>query len=43
MHVVSGATLDQWTALSDEDIVNRVVDGQTALYEVLMRRHNERG
>jgi len=42
MHVVSGAILDQWTALSDEDIVNRVVDGQTALYEVLMRRHNER-
>ncbi len=42
MHVVSGATLDRWTALSDEEIVNRVVDGQTALYEVLMRRHNER-
>ena len=34
--------LDQWTALSDEDIVSRVLDGQTALYEVLMRRHNER-
>jgi RNA polymerase sigma-70 factor (ECF subfamily) len=42
MHVVSGATLDRWTALSDEEIVNRVVDGQTALYEVLMRRYNER-
>jgi len=42
MHVVSGAILDRWTALSDEDIVTRVVDGQTALYEVLMRRHNER-
>ena len=42
MHVVSGATLDRWTALSDEEIVWRVVDGQTALYEVLMRRHNER-
>jgi len=42
MHVVSGATLDRWTALSDEEIVTRVVDGQTALYEVLMRRHNER-
>jgi RNA polymerase sigma-70 factor (ECF subfamily) len=40
--VVSGATLDRWTALSDEEIVNRVVDGQTALYEVLMRRYNER-
>src|ERR1041385_9436156 len=42
MHVVSGATLDRWTALSDEEIVSRVVEGQTALYEVLMRRYNER-
>ncbi len=42
MHVVSGATLDRWTALSDEEIVVRVMEGQTALYEVLMRRHNER-
>jgi len=42
MHVVSGASLDRWTALSDEEIVIRVVDGQTALYEVLMRRYNER-
>ena len=42
MHVVSGATLDRWTALDDEDIVSRVLDGQTALYEVLMRRYNER-
>ncbi|HYS25023.1 MAG TPA: RNA polymerase sigma factor [Vicinamibacterales bacterium] len=39
---MSGATLDRWTALSDEEIVIRVVDGQTALYEVLMRRYNER-
>ena len=42
MHVVSGATLDRWTTLSDEEVVARVVEGQTALYEVLMRRHNER-
>jgi len=42
MHVVSGAILDRWTALSDEEIVARVIDGQTALYEVLMRRYNER-
>jgi len=42
MHVVSGATLDRWTALNDEDIVSRVLDGHTALYEVLMRRYNER-
>src|SRR4029434_2190192 len=40
--VVSGAMLDRWTALSDEDVVSRVLDGQTALYEVLMRRYNER-
>ena len=42
MHVVSGAMLDRWTALSDEEIVSRVMEGQTALYEVLMRRYNER-
>ena len=42
MQVVSGATLDRWTALSDEEIVSRVIEGQTALYEVLMRRYNER-
>lgn len=42
MHVVGGATLDRWTALSDEEIVARVIEGQTALYEVLMRRYNER-
>jgi RNA polymerase sigma-70 factor (ECF subfamily) len=42
MHVVSGATLDRWTALGDEEIVARVLEGQTALYEVLMRRYNER-
>jgi RNA polymerase sigma-70 factor (ECF subfamily) len=42
MHVVSGATLERWTTLSDEEIVSRVIEGQTALYEVLMRRYNER-
>jgi RNA polymerase sigma-70 factor (ECF subfamily) len=42
MHVVSGAILERWQGLSDEDIAARVLDGQTALYEVLMRRHNER-
>jgi RNA polymerase sigma-70 factor (ECF subfamily) len=30
------------TSLSDEDIVSRVVDGDTPLFEVLMRRHNQR-
>src|SRR4051812_7288540 len=42
MHVVSGAVLDRWTALSDQEVVARVIEGQTALFEVLMRRYNER-
>jgi RNA polymerase sigma-70 factor, ECF subfamily len=42
MHVASGAMLDRWTGLSDEDVVARVLQGETALFEVLMRRHNER-
>jgi RNA polymerase sigma-70 factor (ECF subfamily) len=42
MHVVSAPVLEGWTCLSDEQIVVRVVAGQTALFEVLMRRHNER-
>ena len=42
MHLVSGQVLEQWTSLTDEQIVDRVIAGQTALFEVLMRRHNER-
>jgi len=42
MHMIDGGLLERWTALSDDDIVTRVVEGQTALYELLMRRHNER-
>jgi RNA polymerase sigma-70 factor (ECF subfamily) len=42
MHLVSGAVLEQWQALTDEQIVAQVTNGQTALFEVLMRRHNER-
>jgi RNA polymerase sigma-70 factor, ECF subfamily len=42
MHVVNAAVLEQWNALSDEQVVADVLDGQTALFEVLMRRHNER-
>ena len=30
------------TALSDEAVVSRVLAGETALFEVLMRRHNQR-
>src|SRR3954468_20828621 len=29
-------------ASSDEDVVQRILAGETALFEVLMRRHNER-
>ena len=42
MHVVSGNVLDRWTSLSDEQIVAQVLCGQTALFEVLMRRHNRK-
>lgn len=42
MHVVDYAVLEHWKSLSDEEVVQRVVAGHTALFEVLMRRHNER-
>src|SRR5690242_3592691 len=42
MHLVNAAVLERWQALSDEQIVAQVIQGQTALFEVLMRRHNER-
>lgn len=42
MHVVSGAVLEQWNTLTDEELVGQVITGQTALFELLMRRHNER-
>jgi RNA polymerase sigma-70 factor (ECF subfamily) len=42
MHVVNAAVLEQWSALSDEQVVAQVLAGQTALFEILMRRHNER-
>lgn len=42
MHLVSAQVLEQWSTLTDEQIVDQVVAGQTALFEVLMRRHNER-
>ena len=42
MHIVSGQVLEQWSSFTDEDVVRRVIDGETALFEVLMRRYNER-
>ena len=31
-----------WAPVSDEEVVERVRHGETALYEVIMRRHNQR-
>ena len=42
MRIVSGAVLEQWNRLGDDDVVARVLAGQTALFEILMRRHNQR-
>jgi RNA polymerase sigma-70 factor (ECF subfamily) len=42
MQVVNAAVLDKWSVLPDEQLVDRILAGQTALFEVLMRRHNER-
>ena len=42
MHVVSAQVLEGWNTLTDEQVVAQVLSGQTALFEVLMRRHNER-
>lgn len=36
------AIIDRTKALSDEDIVARILAGDSPLFEVLMRRHNER-
>jgi RNA polymerase sigma-70 factor (ECF subfamily) len=42
MHVVSGQVLEKWDTLTDEQVVGHVLAGQTALFEILMRRYNER-
>lgn len=31
-----------WDSTSDEDVVKRVLSGETALYEILVRRYNQR-
>src|SRR5262252_10616285 len=36
------AVVSRFSAISDEEIVARVLEGETPLFEVLMRRHNER-
>ena len=42
MHGVSAQVLDTGDTLTDEEVVGRILTGQTALFEVLMRRYNER-
>ena len=42
MHVVSGRTLREWNGLTDEQLVQHVLSGRTALFELLIRRHSER-
>ncbi len=37
-----GPPQEQSPALSDEQVIDRVLTGETALFEVLMRRHNRR-
>jgi RNA polymerase sigma-70 factor, ECF subfamily len=42
MQIVNAQVLAEWDTLSDEQVVRQVIDGQTALFELLMRRNNER-
>jgi RNA polymerase sigma-70 factor, ECF subfamily len=39
MELVEKARCEGWT---DEDVVDRVLAGETALYEIIMRRYNQR-
>jgi RNA polymerase sigma-70 factor, ECF subfamily len=42
MYMVSARALEQGNTLTDEQVIESVLKGQTALFEVLMRRYNER-
>jgi RNA polymerase sigma-70 factor, ECF subfamily len=37
-----GLNLEAWDGTADEDVVKRVLAGEAALYEILMRRYNQR-
>jgi RNA polymerase sigma-70 factor (ECF subfamily) len=37
-----GLNLAVWDGTADEDVVKRVLGGETAVYEILMRRYNQR-
>jgi RNA polymerase sigma-70 factor (ECF subfamily) len=34
--------LPEWSTLSDEELVRRILEGETSLFEILMRRYNQR-
>ncbi len=42
--IAPGSEVDRtaWDTISDDEVVRRVRDGETALYEILMRRYNQR-
>ncbi|MFB3902997.1 MAG: RNA polymerase sigma factor [Acidobacteriota bacterium] len=42
MNTQTVVSYEQGKVLTDEDVVTRVLDGETALFEVIMRRHNQR-
>lgn len=42
MSVPSPVLLEPYRALSDEDLVARIVQGEVELFEIIMRRHNQR-
>ena len=42
MHAVTAPVLDTGETLTDEEVVVRILTGQKALFEILMRRYNER-
>src|SRR5207247_2705579 len=39
---IETASASQLAALTDEEIVERILGGETALFELLMRRYNQR-
>ena|SRR5438477_13001351 len=42
MEAIAVEKLDSTVPLSDEEVVRRVLDGETALFEIIMRRYNQR-
>jgi RNA polymerase sigma-70 factor (ECF subfamily) len=40
--ITTSTALEQWAGLADAELVKEVLAGRTALFELVMRRHNER-